>query len=112
MKRARTTPTTLYANGLYNPFTGNKKWVITCGECEHTWRENVPFRGISSAVCPCCSTQNTWNTNHFMELHQRRVAELHKGVGSNKSSMLRAKRLIRALLDQSTTATTNSGGSK
>jgi len=58
---------TVRANGLYNPFTGTKKWMITCSECDHTWKEKVPVVENCSAICPNCKTQNVWSFSKFMK---------------------------------------------
>ncbi len=63
--RKVTSPDTLAANGLWNWFTGRKRWRITCGECKHTWDEKVPICEICSALCPCCGAQNRWNPALF-----------------------------------------------
>ena len=66
--------TKLRANGLNgNPFTGTKKWVITCSECEHTWIEKVPVMEICSAICPNCKTQNKWSFSEFMREYELRM---------------------------------------
>jgi len=59
----RKTPKYLTANGLWNVFTGNKKYNITCGNCSHTYKDKVPFSSgdIASSVCPCCNCQNIWS---------------------------------------------------
>ncbi len=56
----------LYSNGLWNPFTGKKKYTITCFKCRHSWVEKVLARNdLASAVCPCCKVQNTWSHSAF-----------------------------------------------
>lgn len=55
----------LRANGLWNHFTGRKKWRITCGECQHTWDEKVPIQERCSSICPCCHSQNVWSASAF-----------------------------------------------
>jgi len=67
MKQA--TPT-VRANGLWNHFTGKKRWVITCGECAHTWAEKVFIVEPSSAICPCCHTQNVWSAAAFERAYE------------------------------------------
>lgn len=67
--------TALYvqANGLWNHFTGRKKWRITCGECEHVWDEKVPIQEQCSAVCPCCHAQNVWSASLFADRYERHL---------------------------------------
>ena len=61
-------PAKLCANGLYNHFTGRKKYTITCGECSHRWPEKVPFTvDTASALCPCCKVQNTWSHSLWLK---------------------------------------------
>lgn len=68
-----TVPTEVSANGLWNHFTGRKKWEITCGHCDHTWSEKVPIREVCSAVCPCCHTQNKWSASAFERAYKARA---------------------------------------
>ena len=63
--REKVTPEAIWANGLWNHFTGKKKWRITCGTCTHTWHEKVPIHEPSSAICPCCGSQNVWSAEAF-----------------------------------------------
>lgn len=56
----------LEANGLCNPFTNTKKWTITCGNCQHSWKEKIPCTEICSALCPCCGAQNLWSLPKFI----------------------------------------------
>lgn len=63
------TPAHLQANGLWNHFTGRKKWRITCGKCEHYWDEKVPINYVCSAICPCCKTQNKWDALKFQRYY-------------------------------------------
>lgn len=62
-------PSHVVGNGLYNWITGRKKWTITCGACQHTWKEKVPLHDIASAICsnPSCGAQNLW----FIEAFER-----------------------------------------
>lgn len=59
------------ANGLWNPFTGRKKWRITCGDCRHCWDEKVPAQERCSALCPCCGAQNVWSLSDFLRAYDR-----------------------------------------
>tara|TARA_Y100000034_G_C6807667_1_gene362780 strand:- start:46 stop:264 length:219 start_codon:yes stop_codon:yes gene_type:complete len=61
------------ANGLYNPFTGKKKWRITCGKCRHTWDEKVPIQERCSAVCPSCKEQNVWSASRFQKAYDKQI---------------------------------------
>ena len=63
-------PKSLSANGLYPMFGYRKKWYITCGGCEHTWRERVPVHEPSSAICPCCGEQNIWSMYKFGDAYE------------------------------------------
>ncbi len=71
-KKDPITPKYLQANGLYNIFTGKKKWQITCGNCEHVWYEKVPLVDMCSAICPCCRQQNVWDSGEFMRKYDQR----------------------------------------
>lgn len=37
-----------------------KKWTITCGDCQNTWRERLPVAEHYQAVCDECGAANTW----------------------------------------------------
>jgi hypothetical protein len=65
--RARVKPTYLSANGIWNHFTGRKRYTIRCGACAHSWREKVPFStgDVASALCPSCGAQNVWSHAEF-----------------------------------------------
>jgi hypothetical protein len=41
-------------------YTTGKAWTITCGKCQHSWREKLPVTGRLSARCPECRTRNVW----------------------------------------------------
>ena len=70
-KAMRKTPKYLIANGLWNHFTGKKKYQITCGECGHTYKEKVSFSSgdMASSICPCCHCQNTWSHSAWEGLY-------------------------------------------
>ena len=57
------TPKWIAANGLWNWFTGRKKYTITCGSCEHEFRVKVPFSQTDRAMgrCPMCGEVNAWS---------------------------------------------------
>ena len=63
----KTSPKTLQANGLWNIFSGKKKYIVTCGNCEHTYSDKVYFKSndTASSICPCCNTQNTWSHSEW-----------------------------------------------
>jgi len=83
MMTVSVTPKWLQANGLWNPLTGNKKWQITCGGCEHTWKEAVPVMEPSSAICPSCRTQNKWSVRVFMNIYDAQLEPGLPGVPDN-----------------------------
>jgi hypothetical protein len=58
-------PDSISANGLWNRFSGKKKWSVTCGRCEHTWSVKIPIRDKCSGICPCCRAQNKWSSVSF-----------------------------------------------
>lgn len=71
----QTIPKWIRANGLTgNPFTGKKKYRITCGECEHTYSDKVYFSYEinASSVCPCCGTQNKWSQFEFAKKYTKK----------------------------------------
>ena len=37
------TPYHISANGLWNIFSGKKKWTVTCGNCHYTWSDKLPI---------------------------------------------------------------------
>jgi hypothetical protein len=63
-------------NGLWNVFTGRKKYTIRCGGCNHTWTDKVPFAAgdLASSICPCCGAQNTWSHLDFAVAYERQLA--------------------------------------
>jgi len=63
-------PSCLAGNGLWNHFSGYKKYHIQCGECKHSWIEKVSFAfDEASVICPNCKTQNTWLHSYFDKLY-------------------------------------------
>lgn len=64
----------IWANGLWNHFTGRKKYHIQCGNCKHTYIDKVDFQtDIASSICPCCSAQNIWSHSGFAEAYNREL---------------------------------------
>jgi hypothetical protein len=63
-------------NGLWNIFTGRKKYSIVCGSCGHTWSDKVPFEAgdVASSICPCCGAQNIWSHSEFSKLYEKQIA--------------------------------------
>lgn len=66
-------PKFLESNGLHNPFTGKKKWRITCGKCQHCWDEKVPINDTCSAICPNCKEQNKWSLLVFEKEYEQMI---------------------------------------
>jgi len=80
MKRVH--PENLRANGLWNIFTGLKKYRITCGDCKFIWDQKVPFarddpRAV--AICPACGTVNEWSHKTFDDFYTEEKARLNNG---------------------------------
>jgi rRNA maturation endonuclease Nob1 len=74
--REQVHPSYLGANGLWNIFTGRKKYTIVCGVCKHTFKDRVPFAtDRASALCPCCGAQNTWSHNSFARDYDEKVRQ-------------------------------------
>ena len=75
----KTHPAHLLANGLWNPFTGRKKFQISCGEFNHTYIDKVPCAGIDeiSSICPCCHTQNVWSISEWFHDYGKEFERLH-----------------------------------
>lgn len=59
----KTTPKFLQSNGFWNNFTGRKRYIITCGQCGHTYKDKVYFSqgDEASSICPNCNAQNIWS---------------------------------------------------
>ena len=74
-------PEYIQANGLWNHFTGFKKWKITCGSCGHGYKDKVMIQEICSSVCPCCYTQNKWSASDFQEHYNYAKHGYHGGSG-------------------------------
>lgn len=69
------TPRDIIANGLWNIFTGRKKWQICCGKCQHFWIEKIPIAAEPcSAICPNCREQNLWSSCDFAEMYENEIA--------------------------------------
>lgn len=72
MKKA-TTPAYIQSSGLWNHLTGNKKWTITCGNCEHTWKAKLPIVETITAICPHCSVMNKWSASAFQRMYDEHL---------------------------------------
>ncbi len=64
------------ASGLWNHFTGRKKYTIECGNCKHTYRDKVPFTmsDRASSICPACRAQNVWSHSAFHRAYENTLA--------------------------------------
>ena len=71
----KTSPQNLRANGLWNIFTGKKKYHITCGNCDHSYSDKVVFSigDTASSVCPCCNAQNLWSHSKWDEFYSAQL---------------------------------------
>lgn len=67
------TPKYVQSSGLWNHFTGNKKWTVTCGECDYTWKEKLPIVENITVICPHCSTVNEWSASAFQRLYEQNL---------------------------------------
>lgn len=67
----------LIANGIWNHFTGKKKYGVTCYACGHSWEEKVPFEASdkASVICPNpqCRKQNTWSHSQWEKSYNERI---------------------------------------
>lgn len=77
MSRKRVNAAWYGGNGLWNVFTGRKKYTIRCGDCQHTWTDKVSFAtgDIASSICPCCGAQNTWLHSDFQKAYDADLKE-------------------------------------
>lgn len=69
-------PSNLIANGLWNHFTGKKKYEIECGNCLYTYSDKVHFAFSNNArsLCPACGVVNKWKHSDF-----QRIYDLQRG---------------------------------
>lgn len=76
VERNKVHPADLLANGLWNPFTGRKKYTIRCGACEHSYDDKVPFNmgDTASSICFACGSQNIWSHGEFQRGYNRSLA--------------------------------------
>lgn len=70
MMRRQVKADAIAGNGIWNPFTGNKTWTVTCGDCRHTYKDTVPLVEAVSSLCPCCGAQNTWSARNFFRQYE------------------------------------------
>lgn len=67
-----TEPNNLKANGLWNHFTGKKKYTIECGKCFFTWSDKVPFMtDRAGSICPACGEVNTWSHSEWSSYYEK-----------------------------------------
>lgn len=75
IERKRIHPAHLLANGLWNHFTGRKRYSIRCGQCEHSYTDKVLFStgDRASSLCPACGAQNVWSHSQFERDYNREI---------------------------------------
>ncbi len=68
-------PSGLLANGLWNIFTGKKKYIITCGKCKFDYTDKVIFniRDTAKSICPNCRTINKWSHSGFQKIYDKQL---------------------------------------
>lgn len=76
-------PNCIEANGLWNIFTGKKKYTVTCGNCGHSYQDKVVFSttDVASSICPGCNAQNRWSHSTFQALHDAALKRQQGGAG-------------------------------
>jgi len=68
------TPYHISANGLWNIFSGKKKWTVTCGNCHYTWSDKLPIVEDITAICPHCKKLNGWSASAFQRMYNENLA--------------------------------------
>ena len=70
-------PTELLANGLWNIFTGKKKYTIKCGKCNFAYKDKVIFDmgDIARSICPNCKIVNKWSHSGFNRYYNKMLEE-------------------------------------
>lgn len=75
MERAVVAPSRVVANGLWNHFTSRKAYTVVCGNCDHSYRDKVPFvTDEASSLCPSCGARNRWSHSWFADWYNQNVA--------------------------------------
>jgi hypothetical protein len=71
----RISPKSIIANGLWNPFTGCKKFQITCGECSHTYFDKIPCAGVDEASSRCTkfALVAVWSFSEWMRDYESMI---------------------------------------
>ena len=66
-------PTELFANGLWNIFTGKKKYTIECGKCNFSYTDKVIFNmgDTARSICPNCKSINKWSHSTFNRYYDK-----------------------------------------
>ncbi len=76
--RPTSLPTSLVANGLWNIFTGKKKYTIECGACNFTYTDKVIFNmgDAANSICPSCKNINVWSHSRFEKFYDRMLEKV------------------------------------
>lgn len=70
-------PEKLKFNGLWNHFTGRKKYDICCGNCGYQYTDKVKFNIGDEAIsiCPACDKLNKWSHYECEQFYNRFIKE-------------------------------------
>lgn len=72
MQRETVEPKRVFGNGLWNHFTGRKRYTVICGACGHSYRDKVPFvSNEASSLCPSCGARNRWSHSDFAKQYDQ-----------------------------------------
>ena len=72
------TPYAVSANGLWNPFTQRKRFTVTCGSCDHTYKDKVICQTDKlSSICPNCRRLNIWSLSVFTDRYEKYLQSRH-----------------------------------
>lgn len=66
-------PENIQANGLWNAFSGMKRWTVTCGHCKYTWAEKLPIVERITTICPHCDVVNVWSASAFNRVYEKQI---------------------------------------
>ena len=71
-------PENLHANGIWNHFTGRKKYDIECGSCGYVYSDKVNFKlsNRAKSICPGCGVMNEWMHSEFAASYDRMMEEI------------------------------------